>query len=48
MHLVEYGEMTFVIEVEVDAVQTHSAEAAILGAWGIDVTVSDDGTLSLN
>ena len=43
----EYDGYTFNIEAEVDAVQTHNAEAAIKSAWGVDVEVSTDGTLSL-
>ncbi len=42
-----YDGYTFEIEAEVDAVQTHNAEAAIKSAWGVDVAVSEDGTLSL-
>ena len=37
----------FEIEAEVDAVQTHNAEDAIKSAWGVDVSVSEDGALSL-
>jgi hypothetical protein len=43
----DYDGKAFSIEAEVDAVQTHSAEDAILGAWGINVTVDDaDGTIT--
>lgn len=35
------------VEAEVDAVQTHNAGEAIKSAWGVDVTVGADGTLSL-
>ena len=42
-----YDGMTFNLEAEVDAVQTHNAAAAIKSAWGVDVTVGRDGTLSL-
>ncbi len=43
----EYDGYTFHVEAEVDAVQTHNAEAAIKSAWGVDVDVSEDGSLSL-
>ena len=36
----DYDGVTFQIEVQVDAVQTHSAETAIKSAWGRTVTVS--------
>ena len=42
-----YNGKSFVVEVEVDAVQDHSAEEAIKAAWGRNVTVSD-GKLALN
>lgn len=42
-----YDGARFCIEVRVDAVQEHNAEAAILSAWGRSVTVTD-GRLSLN
>ncbi len=42
-----YDGMSFNLEAEVDAVQTHNAEAAIKSAWGVDVTVGRNGTLSL-
>lgn len=35
------------VEAEVDAVQTHNAAEAVKSAWGVDVTVSADGTLGL-
>lgn len=35
------------VEAEVDAVQSHNAADAIKSAWGVDVTVGGDGTLSL-
>ena len=37
----DYDGVTFVVEAEVDAVQTHNAEAAIRSAWGRSVTVAD-------
>lgn len=46
-YVYEYDGYTFNIEAEVDAVQTHNAEDAIKSAWGVDVTVSTDGSLSL-
>ena len=42
-----YDGMKFNVEAEVDAVQTHNAATAIKSAWGVDVNVSRDGTLSL-
>lgn len=42
-----YDGARFCIEVRVDAVQEHNAEAAILSAWGRKVTVND-GVLSLD
>lgn len=43
----EYDGYTFNVEVEVDAVQTHNAADAIKSAWGVDVTVAEDGSISL-
>lgn len=43
-----YQGCSFKIDVEVDAVQTHNAEDAILSAWGRDVTANSDGSLTLN
>jgi hypothetical protein len=43
----DYNGYTFNIEAEVDAVQTHNAQDAIKSAWGVDVNVSDGGSLSL-
>jgi hypothetical protein len=42
----DYNGKSFSIDAEVDAVQTHSAKAAILGAWGVNVTLGDDGTIT--
>lgn len=40
----DYDGAQFVVEAEVDAVQTHNAHDAILSAWGRDVTlVGEDG-----
>lgn len=46
-YVYEYDGYIFNIEAEVDAVQTHNAEDAIKSAWGVDVAVAEDGTLSL-
>lgn len=42
-----YDGAMFHLEAEVDAVQTHNAQDAIKSAWGVDVNVESDGTLSL-
>lgn len=42
-----YDGYTFELEAEVNAVQTHNAQDAIKSAWGVDVDVADDGTISL-
>lgn len=42
-----YNGYQFRLEAEVDAVQTHSGEDAVKSAWGVDVSVADDGTLSI-
>ena len=42
-----YKDMDFCLEIKVDAVQDHNAEDAIRSAWGANVTISEDGTLSL-
>ena len=42
----EYEGAQFVLEAEVDAVQTHNVEAAVKSAWGVDVTKANDGTLT--
>ena len=42
-----YDGYTFDLEAEVNAVQTHNAQDAIKSAWGVDVDVADDGTISL-
>lgn len=39
-----YDGYSFCLEAEADAVQTHNAADAIKSAWGVDVTVSDDGS----
>lgn len=43
----EYDGYRFNLEAEVDAVQTHNARDAIKSAWGVEVNVADNGTLSL-
>ena len=43
----DYDGVTFQVDVQVDAVQTHNAQAAIKSAWGRTVTVSEDGILTL-
>lgn len=43
----EYDGYTFELEAEVDAVQTHNAAEAIKSAWGVDVAVASDGSISL-
>ncbi len=43
----EYDGVTFMLEAEVDAVQTHNAERAMKSAWGVDAAVGADGTLTL-
>ena len=46
-YVYEYNGYTFSVDVEVDAVQTHNAQAAIKSAWGVDVNVEEDGSLRL-
>jgi len=43
----KYDGYECVVEVEVDAVQTHNAAEAIKSAWGVGVTVAEDGSISL-
>lgn len=42
-----YDDYRFQLDAEVDAVQTHNAQDAIKSAWGIDVDIAADGSLSL-
>ena len=42
-----YDGVQFNIDAQVDAVQTHNAVDAIKSAWGIDVEITENGTLSL-
>ena len=46
-HVYKYDGYQFHVDAEVNAVQTHNAQDAIKSAWGVDVNVSADGTLSL-
>lgn len=43
-----YNNAHFVIHAEVDAVQDHNAQDAIKSAWGVDVTVNEDKSITLN
>ncbi len=43
-----YDGAVFHLEAQADAVQTHNGEQAIQSAWGVDVNISDSGTLSLS
>ena len=43
----KYDSVELGLKAEVDAVQVHNAEDAILSAWGATVSIADDGTLSL-
>ena len=43
----DYDGVQFNLEAEVDAVQTHNAADAIRSAWGVNVNIGSDGTLSL-
>ena len=43
-----YDGISFGIDVLADVVQGHNAADAIKSAWGVDVSVDDGGTLSLN
>lgn len=45
-YVYDYNGYKFVLKATVDSVQDHNAEAAILSAWGVNVTVEDQ-TLSL-
>jgi len=42
-----YNGVNFYLKAEVDAVQTHNAQDAIMSAWGVNVNIASDGTLSL-
>lgn len=43
----DYDGVEFVLQVDVDAVQTHNGADAIKSAWGVDVIVDASGNLSL-
>ena len=43
----DFDRVRFVLEAEVDAVQTHNAQDAIKSAWGVDVTIDESGNLNL-
>lgn len=43
----KYDDSSFHIDVEVNAVQRHSAPEAIETAWGVKVSVDENGTLTL-
>lgn len=43
----DYDGWSFCLEAQVDAVQDHNAKDAIKSAWGVDVNIAEDGTLSL-
>ncbi|MBP5324190.1 MAG: hypothetical protein J6Y86_01680 [Pseudobutyrivibrio sp.] len=42
----QYDGKTFYVEIMVDAVQTHNAEDAILGAWGVHADVDENGVIT--
>ena len=46
-YVYEYDGYTFTVEAEADAVQTHNAADAMKSAWGVDVAVASDGSISL-
>ena len=41
-----YNGESFYVEVRVDAVQAHNAEESLLGAWGVEADVTDDGVIT--
>ncbi|QTU84310.1 hypothetical protein [Xiamenia xianingshaonis] len=43
----DYNGVRFIVEAEADAVQDHNAVDAIKSAWGVDVTIDENGGLSL-
>ncbi len=43
----KYDNRKFSIEIQADVVQTHNAEEAIYNAWGIKVSVDENGTLTI-
>lgn len=43
----DYKGAILAIDIEVDGVQTNNAEKAILSAWGVEVSINEDGSLQL-
>ena len=43
-----YDGISFAIDIQADAVQTHNAADAIKSAWGRDVTIDSNGDIELN
>lgn len=43
----DFDGVRFVLEAEVNAVQTHNAADAIKSAWGLDVTIDENGALDV-
>ena len=46
-NIYKYDSVNLGLKAEVDVVQAHNGEDAILSAWGATVSIADDGTLSL-
>lgn len=42
----KYNGYQFMLEAEADGVQTHNAQDAIKSAWGVDVSIGADGSLT--
>ncbi len=42
----KYDNKQFFVELRVDAVQTHNAKEAILGAWGVNVNLGSNGEIT--
>ncbi len=40
-----YDDEAFLVELRVDAVQAHNGAEAMLGAWGVDAVISDNGEI---
>lgn len=43
----QYNGYKFMLEAEADGVQAHNAKDAIKSAWGVDVSIGADGSLSI-
>lgn len=43
----KYGEYSIVLNVNIDVVQVNNAKDSIKSAWGVDVDVAEDGTITL-